>query len=134
MLSLTASESEAPDRGGSNQHPALLQRQDCTLVAWYRCPYAPRTGGAYDSHHRTAGIAGCTWRHGSCVAARGARGAVSNADCGKTQPVRPALFLIGPMTAVSAAKLRGTLAFVTQRDGRFIVASTGRDASATCKA
>jgi len=38
------------------------------------------------------------------------------------------------MTAVSAAKLRGTLAFVTQRDGRFIVASTGRDASATCKA
>src|SRR5262245_8247481 len=21
--------------------------------------YAPRTGGAYDSHHRTAGVAGC---------------------------------------------------------------------------
>jgi len=55
------------------------------------------------------------------MAARGARAAVSNADCGKTQLVRPALFLIGPMTAVSAAKLRGTLAFVTQRDGRFIV-------------
>src|SRR5262249_43692132 len=38
-------EPEAPDRGGSNQHPALLQRQDCTLVAWYRFLYAPRTGG-----------------------------------------------------------------------------------------
>ena len=24
---------EADDRGGSNQHPALFQRQDCTLVA-----------------------------------------------------------------------------------------------------
>ena len=69
------------------------------------------------------------------IAARCAGAEVSNADCWKTQPVRPALFLIGPMTAVSAAKLRGTLAFVTQRDGRFYrSASTGRDASATCKA
>src|SRR5262249_6170953 len=34
------------------------EREDCTLVAWYRSLYAPRTGGAYDSHHRTAGIAG----------------------------------------------------------------------------
>ena len=33
-------------------------------------PYAPRAGGAYDSHHRTAGIAGCTRRCGGCVAAR----------------------------------------------------------------
>src|SRR5262249_32882741 len=32
--------------------------RDSTLVAWYRSLYAPRTGGAYDSHHRTAGIAG----------------------------------------------------------------------------
>ena len=32
---------------------------DSTLVAWYPSVYAPRTGGAYDSHHRTAGIAGC---------------------------------------------------------------------------
>src|SRR5262249_5465034 len=46
--------------GGSNQHPAHLERQDCTLVTWYRSVYAPRTGGAYDSHHRTAGIAGRT--------------------------------------------------------------------------
>ena len=43
----------------SNQRPALLEREDCTLAAWYRSLYAPRTGGAYDSHHRTAGIAGC---------------------------------------------------------------------------
>src|SRR5262245_59268833 len=28
--------------------------RDSTLVAWYRFLYAPRTGGAYDSHHRTA--------------------------------------------------------------------------------
>src|SRR5262249_52916500 len=35
-------------------------------------PYAPRTGGAYDSHHRTAGIAGRIWRCGGCIAARGA--------------------------------------------------------------
>ena len=35
--------------GGSSAvkagHPALLERQDCTLVAWYRSIYAPRTGG-----------------------------------------------------------------------------------------
>src|SRR5262249_41505939 len=31
--------------------------RDSTLVAWYRCFYAPRTGGAYDSHHPTAGVA-----------------------------------------------------------------------------
>jgi hypothetical protein len=37
------------------QHPALLERKDGTLVAWYCCVYAPRTGGAYDSQHRTAG-------------------------------------------------------------------------------
>src|SRR5262249_33398325 len=41
--------------------------------------YAPRTGGAYDSHHRTAGIAGRTRRRGCGVAARGARAAVGEA-------------------------------------------------------
>src|SRR5262249_33102721 len=46
-----------------------------SLVAWYRSVYAPRTGGAYDSHHRTTGIAGCTRRRGGRVAARGARAA-----------------------------------------------------------
>src|SRR5262245_10365729 len=35
--------------------------------------YAPRTGGAYDSHHRTAGIAGRTRRRGGGLAAPGAR-------------------------------------------------------------
>src|SRR5262249_32272503 len=49
--------------------------RDSTLVAWYRCLDAPRTGGAYDSHHRTAGIAGRTRRRGGRVAARGARAA-----------------------------------------------------------
>src|SRR5262245_36295489 len=47
----------------------LLERADGTLVAWYRCPYAPRTGGAYDSHHRTAGVAGCTRRRSGIMAA-----------------------------------------------------------------
>jgi hypothetical protein len=42
-------------------------------VAWYPSLYAPRTGGAYDSHNRTAGIAGRTRRRGGRVAARGAR-------------------------------------------------------------
>jgi hypothetical protein len=27
-------------------------------VAWYRCIYAPLTGGAHESHRRTAGIVG----------------------------------------------------------------------------
>jgi len=55
------------------QHPALLERKDGTLVAWYCCVYAPRTGGAYDSQHRTAGIAGRTRQRGGGAAARGAR-------------------------------------------------------------
>src|SRR5262245_60211554 len=50
--------------------------RDSTLMAWYRSIYAPRTGGAYDSHHRTAGIAGCARRRGGGrLAARGARAA-----------------------------------------------------------
>src|SRR5262245_12364816 len=54
--------------------------QDSTLVAWYRSLYAPRTGGAYDSHHRTAGIAGRTRRRGGGVAARGARAVGGSSD------------------------------------------------------
>src|SRR5262249_503225 len=50
---------------------ALLEREDYTRVAWYRCLYAPSRGRGYDSHHRTAGIAGCTRRRGGVVAARG---------------------------------------------------------------
>ena len=41
-------------------------------MAWYRSLYAPHTGGAYDSHHRTAGIAGRTWRRSGGMAGRGA--------------------------------------------------------------
>src|SRR5207244_13478885 len=50
----------------------LSEREDCTLVAWYPSLYAPFAGGAHDSHHRTAGIAGRIWRRGGGVAARGA--------------------------------------------------------------
>src|SRR5262249_19013677 len=49
--------------------------RDSTLLAWYPFLYAPRAGGAHDSHHRTAGIAGRIWRRGVRVAARGARAA-----------------------------------------------------------
>src|SRR5262245_21485606 len=60
--------------------PALFEREkDSTLAAWYSCFYAPRTGGAYDSHHRTAEVAGRTRRRGGRVAARGARAAASSA-------------------------------------------------------
>src|SRR5262245_7215289 len=39
------------------------RHEDCTLVAWYRSLRAPRAlEGRYDSHHRTAGIAGRTRR------------------------------------------------------------------------
>src|SRR5262249_20702753 len=41
--------------------------RDSTLVAWYPSLYAPRAGGAYDSHHRTAAIAGRTRRRGFLV-------------------------------------------------------------------
>src|SRR5262249_60408577 len=43
-----------------------------------RSLYAPRAGGAYDSHHRTAGIAGRTRRRGGGVAARGGRAAAGD--------------------------------------------------------
>src|SRR5262245_61923635 len=49
---------------------------------WWRGIVAfmhPRTGGAHDSHHRTAGIAGRTWRRGCRVAARGAGAAGGDA-------------------------------------------------------
>ena len=44
-------------------------------MPWYPSFYAPRTGGAYDRHHRTAGIAGRSRRRCGDVAARGARAA-----------------------------------------------------------
>src|SRR5262249_15375974 len=54
--------------------------RDSTLVAWYRFLYAPRTGGAYDSHHRTAGIVDGARRHSGSVAARGAGAAAGGAS------------------------------------------------------
>ena len=47
---------------------ALLEREDYTRVAWYVAFTHPRAGGAYDSHHRTAGIAGRSWRRDARVA------------------------------------------------------------------
>src|SRR5262245_16615520 len=49
---------------------SVREREDCTIVAWYGYLCAPLAGGAYDSHHRTAGIAGRARRRGSRVAAR----------------------------------------------------------------
>src|SRR5215471_2458181 len=57
---------------------SVREREDCTLVAWYLALTHPRTGGAHDSHHRTAGIAGRTQRRGG-MAARGARAAAGDA-------------------------------------------------------
>src|SRR5262245_45105313 len=70
-----------------------LERQDCTLVAWYSCLYAPRTGGAYDSHHRTTKILSHARRRGG-VAARGAGAAgracaACSADKGLSRPQLP---------------------------------------------
>src|SRR5262249_8353525 len=56
--------------------PALLGPHALGVVSFL---YAPRTGGAYDSHHRTAGIAGRIRRRGSRVAARGARAGAAEA-------------------------------------------------------
>ena len=69
--------------------PAFMSTRavrDSTLAACYRCLYAPRTGGAYDSHHRTAGIAGRTWRRRGDVAARGVRAAAGDAGGGRHVP------------------------------------------------
>jgi hypothetical protein len=61
---------------------ALNCRRSESPASWaaeYRCLYAPRAGGAYDSHHPTAGIAGRIWRCGGCLAARGAHAAAGDA-------------------------------------------------------
>src|SRR5262249_7859109 len=52
--------------------------RDSTLVVWYRFLYAPRTGGAYDSHHRTSGIAGRARRRGGGLGVGDRRGACAN--------------------------------------------------------
>jgi len=102
-----------PKPDDSNQHPALLEREDCTLAAWYRALYAPRTGGAYDSHHRTAGIAGRTWRRGSCVASVfSCRNKLS--DCTVTPTAADGRFV-----AVSAPLGRTLVAWFDAARGKF---------------
>src|SRR5262245_60841323 len=64
----------AEDRGETTRILPSLNVKTARLWRGIFPPYAPRTGGAYDSHHRTAGIAGCT-RRGGGVAARGTRAA-----------------------------------------------------------
>src|SRR5262249_60584569 len=55
-----------PERtaGGGATSTCPPDRENCTLTAWYRFLYAPPAGGAYDSHHRAAGNAGCRRRAG----------------------------------------------------------------------
>src|SRR5262249_36731335 len=77
-------------------HAGCRVVRDSTLVAWYRSLYAPRAGGAYDSHHRTTGIAGRTRRGGRCVAA--ARGQ------------QPAMRVIGFMSSRSPSESAGEIA------------------------
>src|SRR5262249_41699265 len=62
-----------PVPGMRSARPGCRAVRDSALVAWYSSLNAPRTGGAYDSHHRTAGVAGRTRRRGGRLAARGAR-------------------------------------------------------------
>src|SRR5262245_61677548 len=50
--------------------PGAALFRDSTLAACYPSLYAPHAGGAYDSHHRTAGVAGRARRRGSGVATR----------------------------------------------------------------
>src|SRR6516165_5808476 len=66
-----AARSLSPSCNSGGRYTRLsLSRSDVAAYA------AQRAGGAYDSHHRTAGIAGRTRRRGGCVplAARAASG------------------------------------------------------------
>src|SRR5262249_54074403 len=93
--------------------------RDSTLVAWYPSLYAPRTGGAYDSHHRTAGIAGRTRRGGGRVAARCARAAVvagGRGSCGPCAPASGARLSSSPASSRTASlKYNGVPATRTSR-------------------
>src|SRR5262249_31794052 len=97
----------------ATSNPAHLEREDCTLVTWYRSLYAPRTGGAYDSHHRTAGVAGCTRRRGGGVAARGARAAAG--DAGDRGPQRRVAEGYAPSCASEFSRNRNNAAAAKQR-------------------
>jgi len=81
-------------------------REDCTFMAWYRSLYAPRTGGAHDSHYRTAGIAGRARRRGGGVAARGARAAGGDAVVAFLNGASPAGYV--PMVTAFGQGLKET--------------------------
>jgi hypothetical protein len=72
--------------------PSLKARLHALDVVSF--PYAPRAGGAYDSHHRTAEIAGRARRRGSHVAAHGTRPTAR--DAGDRVPQRSQLTGTGP--------------------------------------
>ena len=63
---------------------ALLGQRARGVVSF---PLRTSRGRAYDSHHRTAGIAGCTRRRGSRVAARGARTAGGESHAALDDPL-----------------------------------------------
>src|SRR5215813_937653 len=85
---------------------SLLEREDCTPMAWYPSLYAPRAGGAYDRHHRTAGIAGRTWRRGGRVAARGA-GAAAGLTRFEDEISMVSATTVGPVRYTSASRRSG---------------------------
>src|SRR5262249_387670 len=94
-------------RAGLGQHPR-------GVVSF---PYAPRTGGAYDSHHQTAGIADRAGRRSGVMAARGARAAMA-----KTRVGRP-LFGCEKPGAIWECRFRfgnrrGSMMNSVERDGR----------------
>jgi hypothetical protein len=86
-------------------------------VAWYCRLYAPRTGGAYDSHYRTAGIDSRSRRCGGCVAAeqtnaRGVGGkSADGGDRARGQRAAPVVSL-----PVSADEILGRPAFPYTRE------------------
>src|SRR5262249_32938099 len=81
---VTSSASGCCVPGGSTMGggPKPCARAVRTARSWRGnlCLYAPRTGGAYDSYHRTAGPAGRPRGRGGGVAACGARAADDGGD------------------------------------------------------
>src|SRR5262249_5559092 len=71
VLSFTA-EPEAPTEVEATSIPHSFNVKTARSRRGIVLFYAPRTGGAHDSHHRTAGVAGRTRRRGSRVATGGA--------------------------------------------------------------
>ena len=77
-------------------------------MAWYRCLYAPRAAGAYDSHHRTAGTAGRTRRRGGRLAVLGARAAAGDAGGVVTTRVHEGRMQTKRRTAHAGSRLKSS--------------------------